>query len=172
MVRDYRGREDGHASDIVEPDKEEISSSDIVLANCFMVSSGTAMEILYASDKGKLVLVIAPQGFKDVSPWIKYHATKMFSSVAEAADHLLGLFTIPTLVERFWDQLSPESGDFFEEPTQISPGIFRMLTKKHYTFDVPFWKLFHKFPFHIHSILRMHNDIYDLRFGVVEGREE
>jgi nucleoside 2-deoxyribosyltransferase len=78
MRRDYRGREDECVNDIVEMDKKDIDRADIVLANCWQVSWGTAMEILYAWEHRKRVIAVVPDGVR-VSPWLRYHAEVMRS---------------------------------------------------------------------------------------------
>ena len=79
MRRDYRGREDECVDEIVELDKVDIECSDVVLANCWQVSWGTAMEILYAYEFTKArVIAVVPEGTR-VSPWLRYHATVVHS---------------------------------------------------------------------------------------------
>lgn len=85
-VRDYRGHEDATYNEIVELDKMDIRRSDIVLANCLNSSAGTSMEILYAHQLGKIVVTIAQD---PVSPWIRYHSTKVCGSLSEAVDWIL-----------------------------------------------------------------------------------
>lgn len=84
MARDYRGVEDINVSDIVEGDKADIDSCDAILAHCDTPSVGTSMEILYAWDRGKPVVVVVPQGAR-VSPWLRYHsvgvATDLWSGI-------------------------------------------------------------------------------------------
>jgi nucleoside 2-deoxyribosyltransferase len=88
MRRDYRGRETNNAQAIVESDKRDICEADIVLANCWQVSWGTAMEILYAYSLGKPVIAILPLTV-GASPWISYHTTIVRS--LDAAIHYLTL---------------------------------------------------------------------------------
>jgi nucleoside 2-deoxyribosyltransferase len=73
MRRDYRGREEQCVTEIVDGDKNDISSSDVVIANCWQVSWGTAMEIHFAHSLSKPVIAVAPPGAR-VSPWLRYHA--------------------------------------------------------------------------------------------------
>lgn len=72
--RDYRGKEDESVQEIVEADKADIDASDIVIAYCPKPSVGTSMEVLYAWERGKYVIVYAPPG-APVSPWLRYHAS-------------------------------------------------------------------------------------------------
>lgn len=81
MARDYRGREDESVVEIVENDKRDIDGCDVLLMNCPTPSVGTSMEILYGWQLKKRVLIIA-QG--RISPWLRYHADGLFSTLREA----------------------------------------------------------------------------------------
>ena len=92
MDRDYRGREmePGIAKLIVEGDKEDIAASDVLLMNHPQPSSGTDMEILFGFEGGKEVNVVIPDDGRTPSPWVVYHATRIFrGSVFEAAKILI-----------------------------------------------------------------------------------
>lgn len=78
MRRDYRGVEDQNVEQIVAGDERDIMASDVVLANCWQVSWGTAMEIHFSYCESKTVLAVLPPGAR-VSPWLRYHATVLFS---------------------------------------------------------------------------------------------
>lgn len=80
MDRDYRGKERGHAHDIVYADMVAIRECDAVLANCWKPSFGTAMEIHYAYVLGRRVLAVAEE---PVSPWVDFHA-EVCGTVEEA----------------------------------------------------------------------------------------
>ena len=82
MRRDYRGHENDYAAEIVAADRKDIEDSDIVLANCWKVSWGTAMEIFYAHSIGKRVLAVVP-AFLPVSPWV-FHHSEVYTSLEEA----------------------------------------------------------------------------------------
>lgn len=75
MVRDYRGQEmePGIAAEIVETDKADIASADVLLMNCPKPSVGTSMEIFYGWTLGKRVLSIIPEEAVP-SPWLVYHS--------------------------------------------------------------------------------------------------
>jgi nucleoside 2-deoxyribosyltransferase len=81
-----------HANDIVEIDKADIDDSDAVVVN---ISDppvghqmwGTPMEILYACEQGKTVVIITKDP-KTLSPWVIYHMTKAVTSVEEAVHYL------------------------------------------------------------------------------------
>lgn len=74
MARDYRGKEDENAADIVSGDLADIASCDAVLAAVENPSWGTAMELRAAhAELGKKVV-----GFKwkpGTSPWLAQHCT-------------------------------------------------------------------------------------------------
>ena len=92
MDRDYRGREmePGIAKLIVEGDKEDIAASDLLLMNHPQPSSGTDMEILLGFQSGKEVNVVIPDDGRAPSPWVVYHATRIFrGSATEAAKILI-----------------------------------------------------------------------------------
>lgn len=86
MERDYRGATDQFVSDIVEGDKADIDEADILLVNYLKPSVGTAMEILYAWERQKEVLIISSNN--ENSPWLLYHNTKMFPSLDAAIEYL------------------------------------------------------------------------------------
>lgn len=86
MRRDYRGQENDPGIDkqIVHGDFVDILDSDVMLANCWQVSWGTAMEIFFAADQGKKVIAVLPEGGR-ISPWLSYHATVVHSLDAALA---------------------------------------------------------------------------------------
>jgi len=87
MRRDYRGREAENVRDIVELDKIDVLSSDVVLVNYDKPSVGTSMEVLYAFERGKLVVVVA-RADASISPWLRYHSHRVCHSFAEALDQI------------------------------------------------------------------------------------
>ena len=90
VERDYRRQ---LASDcmnlIVNPDKACIDGCSIVLANCWRPSVGTSMEILYAWERGKLVVSVAPR--EQMSAWIVAHSHFLFHTLAEAVKEINGM---------------------------------------------------------------------------------
>lgn len=74
LSRDYRGIELAHMNEIVVLDKREIRMCDMVILNHSKPSDGSAMEVLYAHERGIPVLAWFEQG-KPISPWILYHST-------------------------------------------------------------------------------------------------
>lgn len=75
--------------EIVNPDKEDIDKSDILLANCWKPSWGTAMEIFYAWERGKIVIsIVNGDNPTLVSPWICVHSEYIFPSLTIATDFI------------------------------------------------------------------------------------
>ena len=80
---------------IVEGDKREIDKSDIVIAYTPFPSVGTSMEIMYTYLQGKPIYVVSDPGDgglrqDELSPWIIYHATRIFRTFDELLDGLKG----------------------------------------------------------------------------------
>ena len=85
MVRDYRGTEDQNVDEIVDLDKLDILASDVVLANCWQPSWGTAMEINFAWFNSKPVFCVVQEGTR-ISPWLRYHSRDIYSNLSDALD--------------------------------------------------------------------------------------
>lgn len=84
---------------IVTLDKLDITQADVVLANCWKAGWGTAMEIPYAFDSGKLVVIVFPDLYtREVSPWLAYHSHFVCSSME------MGIAFIRNYFEVFDDQ--------------------------------------------------------------------
>lgn len=89
MGRDYRGREEESAEEIVSLDKEDIESSEVVLVNANSPGWGTAMECLYAISMGKRVVVFATHASApSISPWLRCHSHAIFDSLDSAIAHI------------------------------------------------------------------------------------
>lgn len=100
MVRDYRGREmePGIATEIVELDKQDIDRCQFLLVYFDKPSVGTAMEVLYAWERRKEIVVVdaqptelefetwKPKPRKPLSPWLVYHSTFQCDSLDAAID--------------------------------------------------------------------------------------
>lgn len=84
MDRDYRGKERGHAQDIVNGDVADILRADAILVYAERASWGTAMELVYARMLGKPVYAI--YGGYEPSPWLEYHTISRFASLETACD--------------------------------------------------------------------------------------
>jgi nucleoside 2-deoxyribosyltransferase len=86
MRRDFRGRTEGHETEIVEGDLEEIRSCDAVLAAFTAADEGTAMEAWYAHEQGKRV--IAYTGGTPAHPWTVHVADGVYADLGEAVSAL------------------------------------------------------------------------------------
>lgn len=84
MDRDYRGRElePGIAAEIVENDKADIRDCDFLLVYYDRPSVGTAMEILFAHELGKTIILINKSA-SPLSPWLVYHCPTIVPSLAD-----------------------------------------------------------------------------------------
>lgn len=88
MKRDYRGKEADSYREIVDLDKRDVRSVDVVLVNYVKPSVGTAMEVFYAWTLGKpVVLWCAPDAV--LSPWLRYHSTSIVHSLDDAVTKIL-----------------------------------------------------------------------------------
>ena len=79
MKRDYRGREAEAYREIVELDKRDVEACDALIVNFDKPSVGTSMEIYHAwLHRKPCVIVCRPDAV--ISPWMRYHATKIVHS--------------------------------------------------------------------------------------------
>ena len=83
MVRDYRGRETEAFREIVELDKIDVAESDILIVNYDKPSVGTSMEVLYAWQIGKRIIVVCRED-ANISPWLRYHSTHIVHNFDDA----------------------------------------------------------------------------------------
>src|SRR5215468_11082798 len=83
VLRDFGGREREGVVGVVEKDKADIDDCDIVLVNFIRPSVGTSMEILYAWERGKTVVLVALHGAV-ISPWLLYHSHQVFLALDDA----------------------------------------------------------------------------------------
>lgn len=89
MRRNFKDREVDSANEIVEFDLQDVRDADILLVNYNKASIGTAMEIFYAShDLGKFIVAFSPFPFKECSPWIVRHCTKILPSLEAAVAYI------------------------------------------------------------------------------------
>lgn len=75
------------AKEIVEPDKKEILESDIVFVYFTKMSAGTLMEIMYAYDHNKPVILVNASTIEHLSAWIRYHC-KIFNNIEDAFSYI------------------------------------------------------------------------------------
>lgn len=87
MRRDYRGKEASAAREIVELDKIDVAASDVLLVNFDKPSVGTSMEIIWAWERGKMIIVVHREGMI-LSPWLTYHSHALFTSFDAAISHM------------------------------------------------------------------------------------
>lgn len=83
--RDFRGREHEHMAEIVEDDKLAIMGCDALLVNFTQDKQaiGTCMEILFAWEQHKIIIVVAPR-WANLSPWLHYHASAVVHRFEDA----------------------------------------------------------------------------------------
>lgn len=85
--RDYRGKEDEYAEQIVASDLDEIDDCRILLANIIPENQlvGTYMEIFYSSITcwPMTTIVVIPEGHYP-SPWLTVHCDYMLTSLDDA----------------------------------------------------------------------------------------
>ncbi len=82
MVRDFRGIEDQNVEEIVTGDLLDISITDALIVRAERPSWGTAMELVYAKELGKYVIVF---GAGDrPSPWLVFHSDKQVDTLEAA----------------------------------------------------------------------------------------
>lgn len=87
MKRDYRGKEAEAFREIVELDKIEVAACDVMLVNYDKPSVGTSMEILYAWERGKRIVVVCrPEAV--ISPWLRYHSHYLAHSFDNALAYI------------------------------------------------------------------------------------
>lgn len=86
MRRDFRGRTQGHETEIVEGDLHDIRSCDAVLAAFLHPDEGTAMEAWYAHTLGKVV--VAYTGGAPPHPWTVYVADAICEDLEAAVQAL------------------------------------------------------------------------------------
>lgn len=87
-VSDYRESDTVGVSEIVEGDKEMMTTSDAILVGYTAVESiGTPMEVMWAAERDYPVVVWIQDseiGLEDMSPWYRYHADHIETSRDDA----------------------------------------------------------------------------------------
>ena len=87
MVRDYRGKEAECYKEIVELDKKDIDLCDLLVVSYTKPSVGTSMEILYAWERQKPVVLVCKAG-ENLSPWLLYHVRRIVHSYQDILDKI------------------------------------------------------------------------------------
>jgi nucleoside 2-deoxyribosyltransferase len=82
MRRDFRGRTEGHETEIVEGDLADIDSCDVVLAAFTAPDEGTAMEAWYAFARG--IPIVVYTGGSPAHPWVRYVAASVHDALEDA----------------------------------------------------------------------------------------
>lgn len=86
MRNKFKEEEITHRNEIVNFDLVDIMNCDIVLANCWKVSVGTSIEIFFAHQNHKIVVVVGKE--EKLSPWIIYHATKILPTIEDGIKYI------------------------------------------------------------------------------------
>ena len=88
--RDYRGREldlsNREVRQLVDADLDDIKACDAVLLNAWKPGWGTISEAVYSKLWGKPVVVVWPRG--KPTPWCRYHATRIVTTVADGVGEI------------------------------------------------------------------------------------
>ncbi len=82
--------------EIVENDLDDISNSDVSLIFYSRPTAGTLIENMYAYNWGKTIVVVCKDDavFRNLSPWIIYHADYITMTFVEAMAFINGEFEI------------------------------------------------------------------------------
>jgi nucleoside 2-deoxyribosyltransferase len=91
-IDEFDYKKNPNAEGLVNSDKLSIQRSNIVVANCWKISVGTSMEILYAWERSIPTFIIYRE--KNLHPWIRYHSTKVFYDVTECVEFLNNNFAV------------------------------------------------------------------------------
>jgi len=92
MRRNFRDIEFQSQNEIVQLDKNDIINNDVLLVDGTKSGSwGTAMEVLFAYEHHKVVVVFTEGDFSKTSPWLSFHATRICKTMDEAILYILKL---------------------------------------------------------------------------------
>ena len=86
---------------LVEYDKQDIDESNLVLVYPWKHGVGTPMECMYAWDRNKYILVVSDN--EQISPWWRYHSTKIVPNFEEAYKVINYLIEEPDFEEYGYD---------------------------------------------------------------------
>lgn len=76
---------------IVQENKKDINTASILIVNATTPSWGTAMEILYAYDRDKMIVAYIGKSVEEYkNPWMLYHCTKITNTIEEAMVYIIG----------------------------------------------------------------------------------
>jgi len=89
MRRNFRDSEFQSQNEIVSLDKKDIIDADILLVNATKPSWGTAMEVLFAFERHKIIVSFTgTDNKKDWNPWLGFHSTRLTKTIYEAIDYI------------------------------------------------------------------------------------
>jgi len=88
MRRNFRDNEFQSQNEICSLDKEDIINSDILLVNATKPSWGTAMEIMFAFSKHKIVICFTGGEYKEISPWVGFHSTRICKTLDDGIKYI------------------------------------------------------------------------------------
>lgn len=94
MLRDYRHLNNDHqgitavSPEIVQLDKRDIDMADVVFVKTPRPSYGTAMEMIYAWERGKVVVAVVEEE-APLSPWVAFHSTTVQYSLDAAIEWIV-----------------------------------------------------------------------------------
>ena len=87
MRHDFRGRTEGHETEIVEGDLADIESCNAVLADFTRPDEGTAMEAWHAHTQG--IPVVVYTGGTPAHPWVRFVAASVHDALEDAVAAVL-----------------------------------------------------------------------------------
>ena len=88
MRRNFRENELHSQNEIVQLDKADIINTDILLVNATKPGWGTAMEILFGFIHHKVIVSFTNKPFKETSPWLAFHSTRVVETLDEACNYI------------------------------------------------------------------------------------
>jgi hypothetical protein len=89
MRRNFRTTEWQSQNEIVSLDKKDIIDADILLVNATKPSWGTAMEVLFAFERHKIIVSFTGTDNKeDWNPWLGFHSTRLTKTLDEAINYI------------------------------------------------------------------------------------
>jgi len=88
MRNNFRDLEQEHRNEIIGFCKKDIIDSDILLVNATKPSWGTAMEIMFAFERNKIIVAFTGNDFEKTSPWVIFHSTRICKTLEEALEYI------------------------------------------------------------------------------------
>ena len=100
------------STNAVKQSKLLIDKSDLLLANITQLTEATTMEMFYAHNQGKKVIVVGNEPF---NPWVLFHSDARFGRLKEALDYLINQplgFDVTSWVTEFEARLKKHSEEY------------------------------------------------------------